>query len=166
MFGYGFEFNRVNWTDAGDWKDSFDLGLGGDTILTYCLASNGSPHFIHGFSYTNGSWAEPGLAMEDYGTEHSALPEALAVNGSIALPYFQNYLFNGTTDFSSRKDDLIELFKSKKNYQGSNDMRFNVDELNEFSGSRGSVTIFASSVIVQSLAAVSISVVLLSLPIV
>lgn len=135
MFGYGFDFDRVSWTDAGSLSDTFDLGLGGDTILTYCLMSNGKPHFIHGFSYSkNGTWLEPGLTEEQYGTEYSALPDALAVNGSIALPYQQNYLFNGTLPAAPKKDDLMKLFTDKANYQGSNDIRFEVPELNEGSG--------------------------------
>jgi len=59
LFGYGFNVDKVNWTMPLDQSSTatFDLGLGGDTILTYCLASDGSPHFIHGFSYANNSWA-------------------------------------------------------------------------------------------------------------
>lgn len=151
IFGYGFPFDRVNWTDAGGLSETFDLGLGGDAILTYCLASNGKPHFIHGFSYSrNGTWLEPGLTEEQYGTEYSALPDNLAVNGSIALPYQQNYLFNGTLPASPRKDDLMELFSDDANYQGSNEDRFEIDELNSESGGDAATTAVATAMMLTT----------------
>jgi len=75
--------------------------------------------------------AEPGLSEEKYGTERSALPDQLAVNGSIALPYYQNYIYN--TAEGTRKDELILEYKNVSNYEGSNDMRFDLTGLDDVS---------------------------------
>jgi len=130
------------WIDESRGVQIFDIGLSGDNLFTYCLAADGTPHFIHGFTNADGGWAEFNQTTDEYRTERSALPEGLQGNGSIAVPYFQNYVFNGTSSLA-RKDEMILRFTNSSYYQGANEMRFDIANLNNETTS-SSTTMFGT----------------------
>ena len=125
LFSYGFGVEDDRWTVLESGSDSvFNLGLSGDTILVYCLKTDGTPHFLSGFSYAPSGWVDAGLADEEYGAQDSALPDDLAVNGSVAVPYFQNNLYNGASSSITTKGELLKSYMEPANYEGSNDMLY------------------------------------------
>jgi hypothetical protein len=119
-FGYGASSPFNSQWEAVE-GTVFDLGINGDQLLVYCLNADDKPHFLWGFSY-NGNWSEPGLA--DYGTNTSALPEALQTLGHTILPHKDNCLYNGTQ--SGRKTDLQAAFMNASNYDCSDEARFEI----------------------------------------
>lgn len=129
LFSYGFG-NDTDWRILES-EDIFNLNVAGDTLLVYCLKTDNTPHFLSGFSYTPNGWLEPGLSEDEYGAENSALPEGLAVNGSVAVPYFQNYVFVGESSTATTQGELLMLYMDPTNYQGSNDVRYELPVLND-----------------------------------
>lgn len=148
IFSYGFEADKGLWTPVDDTK-VLDLGIRGDTILTYCLDADGQPHFIHGFSYAEAGWAEPGL--EDYGSDKSSVPVNLIVNGpfnltvnaSIELPFFKNYIYTGTPH-ATKKTVLLDAFSRPESYKGSNEIRNTLPEQSSSSNTSARVSLLAA----------------------
>jgi len=133
LFAYGFEVTNVDWVaDDSGATGTFDLGQAGDSILVYCIDADSNPRFIMGFSFAPGGWADPGLSADEYGPERSALPDDLKEHGNVAVPYFQNNIYNGTT--SAQKADLLDLFADPTNYDGSNTIRYDIEQLNTSGG--------------------------------
>jgi hypothetical protein len=116
----------VGWTN----DTNFDLGISGDTILTYCINADGTPIFIHGMSYAQNGWANESLSADEYGLEQSALPVELQQfgYGSVQLPYHQNNVYNGSSQGLEKKD-LLVLFAQLGNYMGSNEIRYQMPQL-------------------------------------
>jgi len=85
LFAYNFDKTFVNWTSTE--SGNFNLSTSGDSILTYCLDADGNPHFIHGFTYAEGGWADAGLSAEEYGEAKSALPDELKAQGSKSMKF-------------------------------------------------------------------------------
>jgi hypothetical protein len=95
------------------------LASQGDSILTYCLDGNDRPVFLSGFTYIEGGWAEPGLS--DYGPGTSSLPDRLVETGSVAVPFFPNYEYIGTSLGS--QEAMLEALSNETNYAGSTDRK-------------------------------------------
>ena len=130
-FSYGFHESQA-WErvpTGGSFKD-FSLSSDGDTILLYCMNADGHPHFLNGYTFAEGGWAEPGLSADEYGTARSALPEALETQGSVALPHFNNYVFAADPRGKTRAD-LLTVFANASNYMGRNDQRWDIPVLNQ-----------------------------------
>mmetsp|Transcript_9306 Transcript_9306/g.17755 ORF Transcript_9306/g.17755 Transcript_9306/m.17755 type:complete len:228 (+) Transcript_9306:271-954(+) len=122
VFGYGecVDFGD-NWTLTNA-NDPFDFSARGDQLFVYCLASDGSPHFIWGFNY-NGDWAPQNLT--DYGTNTSALPDELVDQGNVALPHCDNYLWTDPTpEMVGNRTVQRAKFLDPLNYQCDNEMRY------------------------------------------
>ncbi|GKZ00532.1 hypothetical protein MPSEU_001005600 [Mayamaea pseudoterrestris] len=137
LFSYGFETeDDARWSVVdGNASDTlFNLNLAGDTVLVYCLKTDGTPHFLSGFSYAPSGWVDAGLAAEEYGGVDSALPDELAVNGSVAVPYFQNNIFIGDSSSATTKEELMQTYQQASNYKGTNDATYELPILT--SGSR------------------------------
>jgi hypothetical protein len=134
VFGFGFGKDSVGWTN----DTAFDLGISGDTILTYCINADGTPIFIHGMSYAQNGWANESLSSDEYGLEQSALPVELQQfgYGSVQLPYHQNNVYNGSSQGLEKKD-LLVLFAQLGNYMGSNEIRYQMPQLEGESTSGG-----------------------------
>lgn len=126
MFGFGFGLDSVEWTN----DTAFDLGISGDTILTYCMSADGIPTFIHGLSYAKEGWANATLSADAYGLERSSLPAELSQfgYGSVQVPYHQNLVYNGTSQ-GLEKQDLLQEFAKPSNYAGSNVVRYEMPQL-------------------------------------
>ena len=86
------------------------------------MDADDKPNILWGFSYA-GDWAEPGLP--DYGTNSSALPDALKDIGNVALPHQDNCLYVGAQ--AGRKTELLESFMKAENYQCADLTRYEVD---------------------------------------
>lgn len=115
VFAYGLSFPG----DKGAWEytGSFDLSTSvPDNVLIYCLDENDVPHFLLALTY-NGNFSDPNL--EDYTFSETALPQNLidADFGSLALPFFPNYLYQGLDD--GTMDQLLASFSDPTNYKGS-----------------------------------------------
>lgn len=116
----------------------FALSSQGDTVLTYCLDGNGKPHFIHGFSYSPGGWAQPGL--DNYTVlQQSALPETLKTAGSVQLPYYHNWIYIGTA-VEPVEVLITEYYNNPSNYSGSDTVRNNYPGLNNPPSSGGNIS--------------------------
>jgi hypothetical protein len=157
VFGFGFGKDAVTWTN----DSAFDLGISGDTILTYCLSADGNPIFLHGLSYADGGWVNASLAADEYGLEKSSVPfELLQFGyGSVELPYFQNNVYNGTSQGLVKRELLTE-FANASNYMGSNDIRYEIPQLDGPAGTSGgarAVYRLASTAIAAAAAAVVVS---------
>jgi hypothetical protein len=126
VFGFGFGKDSVGWSN----DTAFDLGISGDTILTYCINADGTPIFLHGMSYAKDGWANDSLTSDEYGLERSALPVELQQfgYGSVQLPYHQNNVYNGTSQ-GLEKQELLVLFAQLNNYMGSNEIRYEMPQL-------------------------------------
>ena len=114
-FGYGLTFPD----DKGTWKytGSFDLSTSiPDNMLLYCLDEYEEPHFLLALTY-NGNFSDPNLY--EYTSSETALPQNIldADYGSLALPFFPNYLYQGRND--GTEEQLLEAFKDPANYAGS-----------------------------------------------
>lgn len=124
LFSYGFgEDDDKQWALVEE-NSVFNLNVGGDTVLVYCLNADGSPHFLSGFSYAPDGWLEPGLTAEEYGGIDSSLPDELSVNGSVAVPYFQNYMYAGESSSITTKEELVQAFGNPSNYEGQNEIPY------------------------------------------
>lgn len=127
LYAYGFATDNVVWTSEGG---NFTLDSdAGDTILTYCIDADGDPHFIQGFSFAAGGWAEPGLPAEQYGASRSSLPDALKDQGAVEVPFLKNYIYNGTT--AANLETLLVEYADPSNYVGSNETRWDIAALGE-----------------------------------
>jgi len=136
VFSYGFPADQGMWTHVNTLP--FALSTQGDTVLTYCLDGNGKPHFIHGFSYAPGGWAQPGL--DNYTVlQQSALPETLKTAGSVQLPYYQNWIYIGTA-VEPVEVLITEYYNNPSNYSGSDTVRNNYPGLNNPPSSDGSIS--------------------------
>jgi hypothetical protein len=126
VYGFGFGNDKVVWTN----DSAFDLGISGDTLLTYCLSADGNPIFLHGLSYADGGWANASLTADEYGLERSAVPAELVQfgYGSVELPYVQNNVYNGTSQGLVKRELLTE-FANATNYMGSNEIRYEIPQL-------------------------------------
>jgi hypothetical protein len=62
-----------------------------------------------------GKFQDAGLPS--YSTSETALPDALKKAGSVALPFFPNYVYEGPS--SGRREELIAAFGDPNNYKGS-----------------------------------------------
>lgn len=129
VFGYDTDASLL-YGDSWQVQDAgFALAAAGDTILLYCQSDSGEIVHLGGLSYS-GMWAADGMSGSDYGTSSSALPSALVGVGPVALPHFDNYMYNG-----SRTGSKIALQKSlmtTNNWMGSNSARYSVSTIAPF----------------------------------
>jgi hypothetical protein len=128
LFSYGFNVSDDRWKQV-DPQSPFQLNVAGDTILVYCMQSDGSPHFLSGFSYAPTGWMAAGLTADAYGGTGSSLPSELSVNGSVAVKYFPNNVFNGASSSSTTQDQLLKSYQDPSNYVGANNMRYQLPAL-------------------------------------
>lgn len=115
IFGYGRSYG-ANFTDS--WfpvEGMFDINVEGDTLIVYCELSNEIPKPILAMSLF-GAWKAPGLPLEEYGTQYSALPMSL-VNASIALAHHDNYKYVGKANVTV--DELRAEMRDSESWEGS-----------------------------------------------
>lgn len=116
-FGFGpkYGYNQT-WQP---YEGLFSLGIGGDTLILYCLLSDETPKPILAFSNnglaSEGGWMAPGLEPDAYGMEHSALPTNL-VNASLAVPHFDNYYYDHLKE--AKVDELRESMFNPDHWVG------------------------------------------------
>lgn len=106
----------------------FDLSIGGDSILIYCMNADGEPHFITAFTYANGGFAEPGQDEDTYSFDRTSLPDDFVEYGFVAVPFLQNYRYVGPSSNPRKNESLIEYARAE-NYEGSNEQRTTMKEL-------------------------------------
>jgi len=115
VFGYNVKFPL----DEGEWEmtGAFELSVDSpDNMLVYCLNADEKPIFLSAVT-TNGAFSEPGL--DSYTANETALPENLAVDGNLALPFEPNYLYTGPREVTNR-EEMVAAFKDPINYAGRN----------------------------------------------
>jgi endonuclease I len=146
VYSYGFPADKGNWTDVDTTMPPFQLNYDGDSVLTYCINADEKPIFLNGFTNAPGGWAAPGLS--DYGTASSSLPAGLELNGSVAVPYFPNYVYTGIN--KGRYDILLLAFSMTENYNGSY-QRMTVPELNTSSSAKTSAILASALALVAGI---------------
>lgn len=103
---------------------SFALSTAGDSIIVYCQEGD----FInHLGAFSIGEWSDNGI---DYTTNESSLPQSLSQIGSIALPDFDNFIYDGIT--TGTKTELLEALSDIDNWSGSNFNRFTFSDRDSF----------------------------------
>ena len=110
MVGEGFQWRRE--------EGNFNFGVQGDSVIMYCLLSDGSVNPLVAFSNDN-EWMDPGLNATDYGATGSAVPEQLADVGSVVLPHLDNYNYAG--NMKAEKDDLQDEMMKPENWRGNDE---------------------------------------------
>jgi hypothetical protein len=146
VYSYGFPADKGNWTDVDTTMPPFQLNYDGDSVLTYCINADEKPIFLNAFTNAPGGWAAPGLS--DYGTASSSLPAGLEQNGSVAVPYFPNYVYTGIN--KGRYDILLLAFSMTENYNGSY-QRMTVPELNTSSSAKTSAILASALALVAGI---------------
>ena len=112
VFGYNVKFPN----DRGTWETTgtFDISASSpDSMLVYCLNADAQPHFLSAVT-TNRQFSEPGA--DSYSPSETAVPEMLADDGQLALPFQPNYLYIGPRD--GNRDELVALFEDPANFEG------------------------------------------------
>ena len=114
VFGYGEEssllFNN-EWQGSG----SFALAAGGDSVMAYCEANDGSVNLLS--AVNSGSWASNGDT--DLTSNESQLPFQLQNVGAVAIDSgLDNVLYEGITQGS--KTRLLQEMANPSNWGGSN----------------------------------------------
>mmetsp|Transcript_3551 Transcript_3551/g.9795 ORF Transcript_3551/g.9795 Transcript_3551/m.9795 type:complete len:541 (-) Transcript_3551:2455-4077(-) len=127
IFGFGDNSPFAeNWDPYPDGGQLFDIQPDGDNLFLYCLDADNIPNILAG--YTNvGQWVEPGLTAEQYGSNTSALPENLQDAGSIALPQFDNCIYDGPTGESVTQENIREFMITPENWRCQNGLRIVLD---------------------------------------
>lgn len=127
VFGCGPNLSFGNQWEVAD--GGFALAAGGDAVLIYCKDSveDETVQHLAAFSF-NGEWETSGLEEDDYETGTSALPDDLAPLGAIALPHFDNYIYEGST-LEGTKAQLQSALMESSNWKGSNSERFSVEAM-------------------------------------
>lgn len=96
IFGFGepspFWQNWTEFDDGGDFL--FDIQTAGDNLFLYCLDADNLPNIINGWTNSE-AWLEPGLTVDEYGSNASAVPEQLLNDGSVALRHADNCIYAG-----------------------------------------------------------------------
>ncbi len=95
-FGFGDTASAYKdyWSEYTPGGLLFDIGTAGDNLFLYCLNADNEPHIITAFTNV-GVWLDGDLGEATYGTNSSALPDALADAGSLALPHYDNCIYAG-----------------------------------------------------------------------
>jgi len=112
VFGYNVQFPN----DRGTWETTgtFDISASApDSMLVYCLNADAQPHFLSAVT-TNGAFSAPGAAS--YAPGETAVPEQLADDGQLVLPFQPHYLYTGPRD--GNRDELVASFEDPANFAG------------------------------------------------
>jgi hypothetical protein len=122
VFGYG---EGVPF--GTDWEvedGSFSLSTDGEKLFLYCEEASGDPRPLMALSYNDSPYQPPGRLL--YGFGESALPEELGDMGTIVLPHFNNYVYEGPN-----QADVAVLRAAVVNpgvWTGKNDGRFSLGD--------------------------------------
>lgn len=118
MFNYS-EDTSDDWLWAGG--GGYDLAITGDAVFMYCMLSNETFKNLAGLSF-DGSWAAPGLTVEDYSTAQTSQPDDLREVGSIVLAYYSvwDYIGDGLGNYTvALKEEMWQNMINVDNWEGS-----------------------------------------------
>jgi len=116
QFGFGYEFGaNQKWIRK---EGNFNVGITGDSVFLYCLLGDSAVNPLVGYTNHN-VWAPPGLTVEEYGAEKSALPDQLRDVGSVQLPHLDNYRYEGPDQGS--KEELQEWMMDPNFWVGNDE---------------------------------------------
>lgn len=112
------------WNKLEQKDEEWNMDHLGDHFHLYCINADNEPHFIFSLGFNQvESWKPEALPPAEYG-KSSALPARLDPNGSVLLPGFSNWFYNGTQNASATV--LIPAFSNADNWIGS-DRPFEID---------------------------------------
>mmetsp|Transcript_12040 Transcript_12040/g.17649 ORF Transcript_12040/g.17649 Transcript_12040/m.17649 type:complete len:313 (+) Transcript_12040:834-1772(+) len=120
VFGFGGDSNLLYNTAWSTLDGSMALSASGDSIIVYCLQDEtvvDSYHFLTGLSYKSSTWDAADQSSSFYGSTRSALPAAL-LDTAIALPHYDNYLYQGST--YGTLAELKMALRTSSNWMGTN----------------------------------------------
>lgn len=103
-----------------DWMNAqgvFSLSTEGDQVFLFCISAQQVVRPVAAISY-NGPFQPAGLAS--YGTNESALPDSLALNGTLVLPHEDRWMYVGpdVLEMNALKDAIQD---TATNWEGNSD---------------------------------------------
>jgi len=131
IFGYGTPRGEA-WVHFQSGGGSFALATAGDTLITYCLSSDGRPLHLNALSF-DGGWLPPSSNENSFGTKGSALPGTLPHNCAVSLPHRDNYEFVG--NINGNRNNMLSSLTAPMNWNGSDNFRITMDDSEEVSPS-------------------------------